>query len=254
MSLPVALVDYWALEPRPEAALRLFCLPYAGAGASVFRLWPPGLPGVEVLAARLPGREGRLREPPPRSWPALVHAAVEGLLPHLVVPYALFGHSMGAALALSVAREIERRRRPRPEHLLVSGRPAPDRAPRWTGAAIGLADQPLVDELERRLGGLSGTLLDDPQVRELVLPTLRADFLLLEGARNERGEPVSCPITVYAGSADPTTRLEDLLGWQDVTRGRLRIKLFPGGHFFLNQGRDALLQDIRETLGGAGLS
>lgn len=207
-----------------------------------------------MVAARLPGREGRLSEAPPPSWSALIDATVEGLLPLLGARYALFGHSMGAVLALGVAREIELRRGPPPDHLLVSGRPAPDRPPRWTGAAVSLADGPLLDELQRRFGDLGGTLLDDPEVRDVVLPTLRADLLLLEGARAERADPVSCPITVYAGSVDPSTGLAELLGWQNVTRGRFRIKLFPGGHFFLNQRRDALLQDIRETLGGARLS
>jgi medium-chain acyl-[acyl-carrier-protein] hydrolase len=247
-------VDYRVLEPCPDAALRLICLPYAGAGASIFRAWPTALPGIEVLAARLPGREGRLREPMPRTWRALVEQSVDALLPSLRGPYALFGHSMGAVLALAVARELSSRGAPRPEHLIVSGRPAPDRAPRWLGAAAALADGPLLEELERRFGGLAGTLLDDPEVRDVVLPTLRADFLLLDAARDEAADLLACDVTVYGGSGDPTTPLDDLVGWQSVSRGRFRLKLFPGGHFFLNDRRDSLLRDIRATLGGAGCS
>src|SRR2546421_12668903 len=58
--------DTWFVRHRPNdsARLRLFCLPYAGGGASIFRSWPEGLPeSVEVCAIQLPGREARLGEP-----------------------------------------------------------------------------------------------------------------------------------------------------------------------------------------------
>ena len=46
--------DSWVRrpQPNPEARLRLFCLPYAGGGASIFRTWPSALPAdVAVCAA-----------------------------------------------------------------------------------------------------------------------------------------------------------------------------------------------------------
>ncbi len=52
-----------------SGALRLFCFPYAGAGASVFREWGKGLPeGVEAFAVQLPGREDRFFGQPPGSY------------------------------------------------------------------------------------------------------------------------------------------------------------------------------------------
>lgn len=214
-------VLYRCLEPQPLASSRL-------------------LPVRRGRRFRLPVVARR----PPRDWKRLVNEAVQGLLPHLGVPYALFGHSMGAALALAIARVVERRGVRQPVHLFVSGRPAPGRAARWTRAARSLGDE----EFARRYGSLNGTLLDEPEVRDVVLPTLRADIEVLEGSAQGPQCPVSCPLTVYGGSADPSTTPDDLHAWQDTTSGPFRIKLIPGGHFFLNDRREELLLDIGWTL------
>jgi surfactin synthase thioesterase subunit len=85
--------------------LRLFCFPYAGGGASIYRTWPDDLPrDVEVCAIQLPGRERRLSEPPLRSLQKAVEILVGVMRPYLDLPFALFGHSMGALLAYEVAR------------------------------------------------------------------------------------------------------------------------------------------------------
>ena len=58
-----AWLRYW--RPRPTTRLRLFCFPYAGGGASVFRNWLPYAAGeVEICPVQLPGREERLVEVP----------------------------------------------------------------------------------------------------------------------------------------------------------------------------------------------
>src|SRR5262245_5574913 len=85
----------WLVRPRtnPEARVRLVCLPHAGGGASLYRLWPEGLsPAVEVCAVQLPGRETRLREPAHRRVEPLVLELAETLARALEPPFALFGH------------------------------------------------------------------------------------------------------------------------------------------------------------------
>src|SRR5580658_5790200 len=117
--------------PRPEARARLFCFPHAGVGSSFYRLWAIGLPiDLEVCPVQLPGRENRLHEPALTSIPELVDALVPALLPHMDLPFAFFGHSMGAVIAAEVTRALSDAGRGLPQHLMVSGRRPP--SPRFT--------------------------------------------------------------------------------------------------------------------------
>ena len=89
----------WVIRPveRPAAALRLFCFPFAGVGASSFRGWTDLLPDeIEVAAVQLPGRESRLREPCVTKLTDAVAGVMSGFEGLLDRPFALFGHSLGA--------------------------------------------------------------------------------------------------------------------------------------------------------------
>src|ERR1700677_5026076 len=135
MSLPVQSdfhhpdgpASRWLVRyPAPGIpALRLFCFPYAGAGASVYRAWAAGLPGFEVCAVQLPGREDRYCEPPIPRMDYLIDALTDGLRTSLDSPFAVFGHSMGAIVALEFCRGLRRAGLPAPKRLFVSGHGAP---------------------------------------------------------------------------------------------------------------------------------
>src|SRR5882762_8606158 len=84
--MPNHLESRWLTVFRPLASprLRLICLPYAGAGASAYRRWPEvAPPGVEIVAVQLPGREDRIREPPPTEIEELVPPLIGALKPLL---------------------------------------------------------------------------------------------------------------------------------------------------------------------------
>src|SRR5262245_63225231 len=118
-----AVTERWLayVSPRPAASVRLFCFPYAGGGASVFRGWADCLPGaVEVCPVQMPGRETRFREPAFTRLPPLVEALAASLRPHLDRPFAFFGHSLGALVAFELARRLRRDRGPEPIRLFAS--------------------------------------------------------------------------------------------------------------------------------------
>jgi medium-chain acyl-[acyl-carrier-protein] hydrolase len=227
--------------------VRLFCFPYAGGGASVFYPWARGLPaGVEVCAVQLPGREARLREAPIADWDVLLARLSEALAPFMDRPFALYGHSLGAAVAFELARRLRRDGRPPPFHLFVSGHRAPH-CPAEGPELHALPDDQLIAGL-RRLSGTPEEVLQHAEILALLLPLLRADFALAERYEWRPEPPLPIPITAYSGADDEHVPVEGVEAWREHTSARFRHLTLPGGHFFPQQSRAQLLADIARAL------
>src|SRR6266536_1772873 len=106
-----ALMTSWIAgrRLRPSACVRIFCLPYAGGGASAYRTWVNELPAhIEVVPVQPPGREDRYTEEPFRRMADMVDGLIHSLQPLMVdMPFAFFGHSLGGIVALEVARGLK---------------------------------------------------------------------------------------------------------------------------------------------------
>lgn len=234
---------------RPAARLRLFCFPYAGGGASVYRGWSEELPEtVEVCPVQPPGREGRIRQPPFRELDALVAALDEGLSAELdELPHAFFGHSLGAIVGYELARRRRERGASPPVHLLVSAHIAPSVA----SDTEPIHDLPS-DRFRERLRSLNGTpaeVLDHPELMELVEPLLRADFRINETYRHRSGPPLDCAVTAFGGFRDQDVPRVKIEPWAEVSTGRFRVHMLPGDHFFLSgSGRPHLLRLVKDAL------
>ncbi len=239
-----------AAGPAGTPRLRLFCLPYAGGGASIYRLWPDELPDdLEVCAIQLPGRESRLREPTFTAVAPLVRELARALLPELSLPFALVGHSMGALIAFELVRLLRREHGLSPVYLFVSARRAPQLPS--LDAPIHLLPQPaFVDHLLRRYNGIPQAVLREPELMEIFLPTLRADFTVIETYRYAADEPLGCPITAFGGLQDDLVTRSELAGWQEQTRAAFDLHMFPGTHFFLHQQRPSMLRIVAGHLTG----
>ena len=230
----------WWLIPRPVARprVRLMCLPYAGGSAAIYQPWAAALPAdVELWVAQLPGRGRRFGEPCAER----IDQLLDGLAPALATSecaYALFGHSMGAALAFELARRARRDGAPAAAYLLVSGLRAPGCAPREEIHA--LPDDAFVAEL-RKLGGMRDEVLREPELLSVLLPMLRADLRLVATWKSAREPPLSMPIAAFGGLSDAAVPVADLESWREHTLAGFSVHLFPGGHFFLHEAREALI-------------
>jgi medium-chain acyl-[acyl-carrier-protein] hydrolase len=243
-------VNSWfnCFKPHPNAKVQLFCFPYAGGGAIAYREWYkylPDLPEIELYTIQLPGRESRLREPAFNQLEPLVEALSQALLPNLNKPFAFFGHSMGGLIAFEVSRYL-RKQEIYPEHLFVSGARAPHI--RDTKPPIhNLPQSEFVQEL-RRFNGTPAAVLENVELMELLSPTLRADFAVLETYIHTKQIPLSCPITAFGGIEDTEVTQEELAAWQQHTSKKFSIHMLPGDHFFLNSARESLLNIIKHNL------
>jgi surfactin synthase thioesterase subunit len=232
---------------RPEAAMRLFCLPHAGSGAAAFYRWKRALPAVDVCPVLLPGREMRLAEPSLEDADGLVDDLLEAVAPYLDVPFAIFGHSMGALLAYEWALRLQDAGLRQPLCLFVSGRDAAHR-PFGHRELHLLGDVEFVAELQRRYGG-SSAVLEDAELREVFLPILRADIRLVEGYRHEAEVLLTCPVMAFAGRDDRSVAEAGLTAWSELTRGSFAEQRFDGDHFYHSGvGQEALLRAIGERL------
>ena len=226
---------------NPEASLRLFCFPYAGGAASIFRNWADHLPAdIEVCPVQLPGRGPRIREAPFLGVPRLITALCRELLPYLDKPFVFFGHSLGALISFELARKLSQDSQLEPLHLFVSGRLAPQ-LPDTMPPTYDLPEEEFVKEL-RRLNGTPAEVLDQPELLQLIAPTLRADFKLCETYEHLTRPPLKCSITALGGLYDEDVTREQLEPWREHTSAAFSLKMLPGDHFFLHSSESMLLQ------------
>ncbi|MBV9110728.1 MAG: thioesterase [Gemmatimonadetes bacterium] len=246
----VARPSPWVVLPRPlpGARLRLFCFPFAGGGASVYTPWVQHLPpGVELVAVQLPGRENRLAEEPFAHLPPLVERLVAELAPFMDRPFAFYGHSNGGLVAFELARALRRLGRRGPEHLFIGGRPAPqlvlDEPPLHS-----MPHDEFLDAL-RRYNGTPEEVLQNPEIMELIVPMLRADFSLGETYAYAPEPPLAIPVSAYAGARDEEVPTEQVEAWREQTSGPFVFRVFPGDHFFITSDRAQVLAQLAAELG-----
>jgi len=221
------------LQPVPEPALDLVVIPGAGVGPGVFRSWPGLIPaGWRLTGICLPGRGARYDEPGLPTVPQAAEEVVAGLSAAGIVAPVLFGHSMGALLALEVARRTAvpllvtaACACPQPGKPLIY-REIDEQAVRREvlehTATLGVADDALIDELV-----------------DFTTPILLGDFAMMDGYAPDPG-PVDCDIVSYYGTADDVVPVS----WSPRSRGAAHVVEVAGDHYFPQQDPRPLLADL----------
>jgi len=240
--------NVWVIrsKPNPQAVLRLFCFPYAGSSAIIFRPWTDLPAAIEVCSVELPGRGTRFAETPFTRLDPLVEAIAIALLPYLDNPFAFFGHSMGALISFELARFLHIKQSLNPAHIFVSAYRAPQ-IPDPDPPIHTLPKSAFLEEL-RRLNGTPKAILENSELMQLILPILRADFAVLETYVYATGLPLNCPIAVFGGLQDSEVTSADLEAWQCQTNVAFSLQMLPGDHFFVHSERSLLLQKLSEKL------
>lgn len=244
--------DAWIVRYKrnPQARLRLFCFPYAGGGASLFRPWSDALlPEVEVCSIQPPGREHRLAEPAYTHVDALIEDLAAAISPYLDMPFAFFGYSMGALISFELTRQLRRMYDRHPTRLCVAAHRAPH-LPNPTVTSTLIYQQPA--EMFKKVLRFEGTpeqILQNDELMEALLPTLRADFELCDTYEYRDEPPLECPLSVFGGLEDSRISTASLEAWRTQTSKTSSLRMLPGSHFFLHTAQDLLLSAIAQDIG-----
>lgn len=234
-------------KAKPDAKLRLFCFPYAGGTASIFSSWSKSLTSeVEICPIELPGHGCRISERPFKRLESLIKELVHALLPYLDKPFAFFGHSMGGLVSFELAHKLHKDHSISPVHLFISGRQAPQ-IPESKPQIHNLDEPKFIHELSL-LNGMPSAVLENTDLMELFLPTLRADFAAIETHTYMPKSRLSCSITVLGGAQDFEIAYKDLEAWREQTSANFSMQMFQGDHFFINSNQSTVLQFLNREL------
>lgn len=229
--------------PNPAAKAKLFCFPFAGGSASFYRNWSLSLPDIDVVPIQLPGREGRLFEQPFLDIQDLIHSLAPQIVPLLDGPFSLMGYSMGGIIAYELAHYLQSIHGLSPEHLYVGACRSPQ-SDDWLALPRAYSDDEIITRL-RDLGGTPQEILAQSDYLAIVLPTIRADFLLCASYRpRTNASKLSSSIHVFGGTQDRTASPNEMARWAAETTGPFEHKQYEGGHFFIHDH----LTDIQASI------
>lgn len=172
------------------------------------------------------------------------------MLPHLTVPFAFFGHSLGGLLGYELTHRLRERHGLAARRLLVASCPPPHVPPKLPDVHL-LPDEEFRAEIHR-LGGTPEEVVTDDDLWEIVAPGIRADVQLANvHLADERRGVVHCPMTVFGGTDDELATPEELREWRRYARSTFDVHLVDGGHFVVHERQDWFIPLLKDELAAA---
>jgi surfactin synthase thioesterase subunit len=232
-------------ENAPSRAERLVVFHHAGGNGN---LYAPFLRNEtrasEVWVMDLPGRGFRSNEPPIENYVQLRQRLLVELKPILDRPVVLFGHSMGALIAHDLTAQIERLGLGRVARLGVSGLGAPtQRAIRQRENLSNHSEPEFLWEFEK-YGPIPLEIKNHPELFASFVKSARADIRLMETYPSQTETVHFAETYVFGGAEDPKVSREDLQQWQTICFNAKEPIVLPGGHFFLFERFDQILDTL----------
>ncbi len=249
-------LDKWfGITSKPEAEIRLFSFPYMGGGATSFARWNDHLPdSIEVIPVHLPGREDRADEESLSDITKLVKEIADAMEPLLDKPFALYGHSIGAAMAYRLDAELKRRKKDA-EHLFLAAWFGPRQTSPFDTIRSVTSDQLMHESAREMIYNHLRTLEIDEKVisnrplMDEMMPSIRADIIMGINMEKERfGEKTETPVTAIAGKKDTVFTMDSIKKWESFAQKEYQFREVDGAHLFMGENRHEVLEIIKETL------
>jgi len=236
---------YFKILNKPKnKKLRLFCFPYAGGSASIYNAFKELIgEEIELVAVQLPSRAERMMEDPFTDMKNLTDELYQQMRSELNVPFAFFGHSMGGSIAYDLGKKIEQFSAYAPEFIVISA----TRVPHIQNQnSRHLLDDTSFIELLRKNKASPQAVLDSQELMEMILPTIRADYKLVETYKTPRTSNLKSPVVIFNDEED--IKKEDALSWQDYIKSEVSYVEFSGGHFFIHSELNKVISEIKNLL------
>ncbi|AXG72408.1 linear gramicidin dehydrogenase LgrE [Kordia sp. SMS9] len=231
-----------------ENKIKLFCLPFAGGAANMYDQWNTKLAKhIEVCPIHLAGRGNRFTEKPYSNLEEAVNDIFDIVKDDLSESdYAIFGHSMGALLAYELVQKIRKHGRNAPVHVFFSGR-KPVHIPKTENFYRDMTALEF-QEAVLSLGVTPPEIFKNPELKAIFGPLLLSDFTIAE-TFVDRPEilPLSCNITALIGQDEEITK-EEGAQWKFHTTEQCAVHYMEGGHFFLLDNPQAVIDIINDNL------
>jgi surfactin synthase thioesterase subunit/acyl carrier protein len=257
----------WLIAPRPNPAakVRLFCFPFAGGGLVSFRTWA-GLfdHTVEVVAVEAPGRGTRINETAIDDLDTFVERLLPEMSDWLDRPSAFFGHCLGGLTMFATLRALPDARSRFIKHAFACGVKPPHLLKRKGEFEDNLiydmmlhgdfdiklplyaqADEIFVEFIRQFDTPAANKMLEIPKLRNVLLPTIRAEFAMAYNYQHRPVEPFPFPISSFVGDADPWVSTKDCAGWGEFTRGGFTNHVRKGSHFLMAEDGEYILEIIK---------
>lgn len=241
--------DSWVkyLRSNFDAKLRLFCFPSAGGEALSFSSWSADINSdIQVYPIELPGHGLRQRENSFTHIEPLIETLALTLLPYLDKPFAFFGHGMGGLISFELAHLLRKDYGQSPVHLFISSHRAPQ-IPLLELPIHNLPEPEFINKL-RRFDRMFEAVLENAELKNQHLPTLRADFAVLETYVYTPRSRLDCPISALGGLQDSRVSCNDLEAWREQTNVNFSMQMFKGNHSFIRSAQPLLLQFLNQEL------
>lgn len=209
---------------------QLFLLHFAGGNCYSYRFLTPMLQGFEVIALELPGRGKRMEEALIRDFDDAAvdfYQQINALLTGS--PFLIYGHSMGAYLALRVANMLEIAGNG-PAGIVVSGNAGPGIVRKEKKVRYLMERTEFMQEL-LQIGGIPNELIDNDEVFSFFEPVLRADFEIAERHDLRREPAIQAPLYAIMGSLEES--VGEINNWSGFTKGGFYSEVLEGDHFFI---------------------
>lgn len=220
----------------------IWCFPFAGAS---YYSYKPLFKSIEqshtIKYLELPGRGNRMNEPLLYTYNEVLNDIFYQIKDEIQEPFIFYGHSMGAQLAFDSIHLLAQYNL-KPIKLIISGRGAP--------AVVSMnkrynLPKPEFKNALHQLGGIPQEILNDDEFFSFFEPILRADFQAIENFTYTQKDPLDVPIHALLGDTEETTP-DEASAWEKETTAEFNLKIFTGGHFFILEHTDSILEVVIE--------